>query len=66
MGKAGTYKARYAKNNVNPFKSHRLNQKNMDVKVITVQLDEDQAENKDELAKDATPKGYNFIECEMV
>lgn len=55
--------ARYRKKDVNPFKQKFGSG---DIKTIKVQLTPEQAEKKDELAEEATPKGYEFIECEMV
>jgi len=62
MGVAGTYKAKYMKKDINPFKK-KFGDKDIIHKVVT--LTSEQADIKDELAKEATPKGYEFIECEM-
>jgi len=65
MGTAGTYIAKYAKVDANPFKTQAFGSKDKDVKFIRVELTAGQADNKDELAIDATPKGYEFVECEL-
>jgi len=59
----GTYKATYRKKGLNPFKQ-KFGDKDTITKSVT--LTKEQADMKDELAKDATPKGYEFIECELI
>ncbi len=62
MGKTKTYKAFYARENLNPFRARPP--RGADFCSITVELTAAQAKEKDKLAAGATPAGFGFLRCE--